>query len=307
MPNLFNEDTYEQAIIELFEEMGYSHLYAPDVERDYTSPLLEDVLKDSLARINRELPKEAIDEALLKLHDLETGSLLEKNIRFMDYLQNGITVKFFANGVEDSQIVRLIDYKNVNNNTFYVVNQFTLIENAERRPDVILFINGLPLVVMELKTPVKDEVTAENAFNQIRNYMQDIPPLFYYNAICVISDLSTNKAGTITSGMDRFMEWKTKDGNYEETAYASFDTFYEGMFQKERLLDIIKNFILFSGTPTNRFKVLAGYHQYFAVKKRLRKLRLQHKLMVRAVYFGILKVRVNPYPWSSMLICYKKF
>ena len=172
MPNLFNEDTYEQAIIELFEEMGYSHLYAPDVERDYTSPLLEDVLKDSLARINRELPKEAIDEALLKLHDLETGSLLEKNIRFMDYLQNGITVKFFANGVEDSQIVRLIDYKNVNNNTFYVVNQFTLIENAERRPDVILFINGLPLVVMELKTPVKDEVTAENAFNQIRNYMQ---------------------------------------------------------------------------------------------------------------------------------------
>ncbi|WP_295292548.1 type I restriction endonuclease [Veillonella sp.] len=106
----------------------------------------------------------------------------------MDYLQNGITVKFFANGVEDSQIVRLIDYKNVNNNTFYVVNQFTLIENAERRPDVILFINGLPLVVMELKTPVKDEVTAENAFNQIRNYMQDIPSLFYYNAICVISD-----------------------------------------------------------------------------------------------------------------------
>lgn len=271
MPNLFNEDTYEQAIIELFEEMGYSHLYAPDVERDYTSPLLEDVLKDSLARINRELPKEAIDEALLKLHDLETGSLLEKNIRFMDYLQNGITVKFFANGVEDSQIVRLIDYKNVNNNTFYVVNQFTLIENAERRPDVILFINGLPLVVMELKTPVKDEVTAENAFNQIRNYMQDIPPLFYYNAICVISDLSTNKAGTITSGMDRFMEWKTKDGNYEETAYASFDTFYEGMFQKERLLDIIKNFILFSGTPTNRFKVLAGYHQYFAVKKAIEK------------------------------------
>ena len=232
MPNLFNEDTYEQAIIELFEEMGYSHLYAPDVERDYTSPLLEDVLKDSLARINRELPKEAIDEALLKLHDLETGSLLEKNIRFMDYLQNGITVKFFANGVEDSQIVRLIDYKNVNNNTFYVVNQFTLIENAERRPDVILFINGLPLVVMELKTPVKDEVTAENAFNQIRNYMQDIPSLFYYNAICVISDLSTNKAGTITSGMDRFMEWKTKDGNMKKRRMPRLILFMKVCFKK---------------------------------------------------------------------------
>lgn len=127
-----------------------------------------------------------------------------------------------------------------------MVNQFTFLENGNnRRPDIILFINGLPLVLMELKSPAKDEVGAENAYNQIRNYMQDIPSMFYYNAICVISDLSTNKAGTITSGLDRFMEWKTKDGNYEETAYAQFDVFYEGMFQKDRLLDILKNFILF--------------------------------------------------------------
>ena len=314
MPALFTEDTYEQAIIELFENMGYEHIYAPDYERDYTNPLLESVLKDSLVRINSDLPEEAIQEAISKIKNFDTGSLLQKNVIFMDYLQNGITVKYFVKGEERSGIVHLIDFeaerdkKKRNRNSFYIVNQFTFLENRNnRRPDIILFINGLPLVLMELKSPAKDEVGAENAYNQIRNYMQDIPPLFYYNAICVISDLSTNKAGTITSGMDRFMEWKTKDGNYEETAYASFDTFYEGMFQKERLLDIIKNFILFSGTPTNRFKVLAGYHQYFAVKKRLRKLRLQHKLMVRAVYFGILKVRVNPYPWSSMLICYKKF
>ena len=130
---------------------------------------------------------------------------------------------------------------------------------------------------MELKSPSKDEVGAENAYHQIRNYMQDIPSMFYYNAICVISDLSTNKAGTITSGLDRFMEWKTKDGNYENTAYAQFDTFYEGMFQKGRLLDILKNFILFSGSGQGRFKVLAGYHQYFAVRKAIEKAKVATK------------------------------
>ena len=146
-----------------------------------------------------------------------------------------------------------------------------------RRPDIILFINGMPLVLMELKSPSKDEVGAENAYNQIRNYMQDIPSMFYYNAICVISDLSTNKAGTITSGLDRFMEWKTKDGDYENTAYAQFDTFYEGMFQKERLLDILKNFILFSGDGQKQFKILAGYHQYFAVRKAIEKAKIATK------------------------------
>lgn len=228
MPSLFTEDTYEQAVIELFENMGYDHLYAPEMERDYTSPLLDSVLRDSLVRINRGLPVDAIEEAITKLRTFDTGSLLQKNIIFMDYLQNGITVKFFVKGEEQSSIVRLVDFEKEQNNTFYAVNQFTFIENGNnRRPDIILFINGLPLVLMELKSPAKDEVGAENAYNQIRNYMQDIPAMFYYNAICVISDLSTNKAGTITSGLDRFMEWKTKDGDYEETAYAQFDTFYE--------------------------------------------------------------------------------
>ena len=250
MPNLFTEDTYEQAIIELFENMGYDHLYAPDLDRDYSSPLLDSILRDSLIRINRGLPVEAIDAA----------------------------VKFFVKGEECSSIVCLIDYENVKNNSFYVVNQFMFLENGNnRRPDVILFINGLPLVLMELKSPAKDEVGAENAYNQIRNYMKDIPSLFYYNAICVISDLSTNKAGTITSGLDRFMEWKTKDGNYEDISFAGFETFYEGMFQKERLLDILKNFILFSGTSTGRFKVLAGYHQYFAVRKAIEKAKVATK------------------------------
>ena len=275
MPSLFTEDTYEQAIIELFQNMGYDHLYAPDMERDYSSPLLDAVLRDSLVRINLGLPVEAINEAITKLKNFDTGSLLQKNIIFMDYLQNGITVKFFVKGEERSSIVRLIDYTKVQNNAFYVVNQFTFIENGNnRRPDIILFINGLPLVLMELKSPAKDEVGVENAYHQIRNYMQDIPSMFYYNVICVISDLSTNKAGTITSGLDRFMEWKSKDGQSVDEAFAQFDTFYEGMFQKERLLDILKNFILFSGTGAGRFKVLAGYHQYFAVRKAIEKAKI---------------------------------
>ena len=269
----FTEDTFEQAVIELFEGMGYTHIYAPDMNRtDYSSPLMESVLQDSLVRINPGLPLDAIREAIGKLRTFESGSLVQKNMAFMDYLQNGITVRYYAKGEERSSIVYLLDYQNVSCNTFYVVNQFTFVENGNnRRPDVILFINGMPLVLMELKSPSKDEVGAENAYNQIRNYMQDIPSMFYYNAICVISDLSTNKAGTITSGFDRFMEWKTKDGSYENTAYAQFDTFYEGIFTKNRLLDILKNFILFSGDSQKPIKILAGYHQYFAVKKAVEK------------------------------------
>jgi len=276
---LFNEDTFEQAVIELFENMGYTHIYAPDMNRtDYSRPLLDDVLRDCLVRLNRNLPVTAIDEAILKLNDFDAGSLLQKNMVFMDYLQNGITVKYAVKGEERSSVVKLIDYADADKNDFYVVNQYTFVENGNnRRPDIILFINGLPLVLMELKSPSKDEVGAENAYNQIRNYMKDIPSMFYYNAICVISDLSSNKAGTITSGLDRFMEWKTKDGDYENTAYAQFDTFYEGMFQKARLIDILKNFILFSGDGQKPIKILAGYHQYFAVRKAIEKAKIATK------------------------------
>lgn len=271
----FTESLFEQAIIELLENMGYTHIYAPEWDRDYESPFLDSVLMDCLVKLNKNLPLDAIKEAVAKLRTFDTGSLIQKNMAFMDYLQNGLPVKYFEHGEERSNLVKLIDYSNAKANSFYVVNQFTYIENGNnRRPDVILFINGLPLVLVELKSPSKDEVNAENAYRQIRNYMQDIPSLFIYNAICVISDLSTNKAGTITSGLDRFMEWKTKDGSYENTAYAQFDTFYEGMFQPERLLDIIKNFICFSVEQTKTFKILAGYHQYFAVRKAVEKAKL---------------------------------
>ncbi len=264
----YTEADYENSVIELFRnDLGYEYAYGPDIERDFYSPLYEEVLLDSLYRLNKGLPDDAIQDALFKLKNFENGELVQKNAVFMDYLQNGISVRFLVDGEERSSIVYLVDYKNPDNNSFIVANQWTFIENSNKRPDVILFLNGLPVVLIELKSPSREETDASEAYRQLRNYMIEIPSMFIYNAICVMSDQLTSKAGTITSGEDRFMEWKTKDGNYENTQYAQFDTFFEGMFQKERLLDIIKNFICFSNEGVNSFKILAGYHQYFAVKK----------------------------------------
>lgn len=268
MLNFFREEDYEKSLIELFQNnLEYEYVYGPDIERDFYSPFYEDVLLDSLQRINHGATNDAIQDALFKLKNFENGELVQKNAVFMDYLQNGIPVRYIVDGEERSSIVYLVDYKNPENNSFVVANQWTFIENSNKRPDLILFLNGLPIVLMELKSPSREETDASEAYRQLRNYMQEIPSMFIYNAICVMSDQLISKAGTITSGEDRFMEWKTKDGDYENTQYAQFDTFFEGIFQKERLLDIIKNFICFSNEGINTYKILAGYHQYFAVKK----------------------------------------
>ena len=268
MPGLYTEADYENSIIELFQnDLGYEYAYGPDVDRDFHSPLYEEVLTDSLYRLNSGLPDDAIQDALFKLKNIENGELVQKNAVFMDYLQNGIPVRYFVNGEERSSIAYLVDYKNPGNNSFIIANQWTFIENSNKRPDIILFLNGLPVVLVELKSPTQENADTSAAYKQLRNYMIEIPSMFVYNAICVMSDMNLSKAGTITSGEDRFMEWKTKDGSYENTQYAQFDTFFEGMFQKERLLDIIKNFICFSKEGTNTFKILAAYHQYFAVRK----------------------------------------
>ena len=268
MPGLYTESDYENSIIELFQNnLGYEYAYGPDIERDFYNPLYEEVLLDSLHRLNKGLPNDAIQDAIFKLKNFENGELVQKNSIFMDYLQNGIPVRYFVSGEERSSIVYLVDYKNPDNNSFVIANQWTFIENSKKRPDLVLFLNGLPIVLVELKSPSREETDASEAYRQLRNYMQEIPSMFVYNAICVMSDQLTSKAGTITSGEDRFMEWKTKDGDYENTQYAQFDTFFEGIFQKERLLDIIKNFICFSNEGINSFKILAGYHQYFAVRK----------------------------------------
>ena len=264
----FTESNYENAILNLFTDvLGYSYAYGPDIDRDYHDPLYEELLLSALQRINPGLPMEALNEAVYKIKNFETGTLLQKNMTFTDYMQSGVPVKYFVDGEERSALVYLIDFQNPSNNDFTVVNQWTIVENSEKRPDVILFVNGLPLVVVELKSPSREETDASAAYRQLRNYMYEIPSLFIYNAICVMSDLTTSKAGTITSGEDRFMEWKTKDGSYENTQYAQFDTFFEGLFEKSRFLDILKNFICFNVDGQNTFKVLAAYHQYFAVKK----------------------------------------
>lgn len=262
------EAAYENSVIELFQHLGYTHVYGPDIEnRDFNSPLYLDILEDSICRINPNVPKSAIQEALFKIKNFDNGELLQQNKIFMDYLQNGITVKYLENGEQRSTIVYLVDYKNIDNNSFIVANQWTFVENSEKRPDVLLFINGLPLVLFELKSPSREETDSSQAYRQIRNYMKEIPSMFIYNAICVMSDLLISKAGTITSDETRYMEWKTKDGVYENKLHAQFDTFIEGIFQKERFLDILKNFICFNNDGPNTFKILAGYHQYFAVKK----------------------------------------
>lgn len=263
----FAEDNYENSVIQLFVEMGYRHLYGPEVERDYRSPLFDAELEDSIRRINPCVPEDAIQDALFRLRNIEIGELAQKNEVFMDYLQNGIAARYYESGEERSEIVRLIDYDKPQNNSFIVANQWTYIENSNKRPDVILFINGLPLVLIELKSPSREDTDVSEAYRQLRNYMIEIPTMFVYNAICVMSDHLTSKAGTITSGEDRFMEWKTKDGSYEDAQEAKFDTFFEGMFEQERLLDIIRNFICFSNDGLERIKILAAYHQYFAVKK----------------------------------------
>lgn len=264
----FTENSYEQALVALFQQLGYEYLYGPDVERDYYMPFYEKQLLQSLGEINPSKASAATEEVLSKLKNIETGSLVQRNEHFMDYLQNGIEVSYYDGTEQRNDIVYLIDYENINRNTFQIINQWTFVEKSEKRADVIVFVNGLPLVVVEVKSPSREETDASAAYRQLRNYMQEIPSLFIYNVFCVMSDMSCSKAGTITSKEDRYMEWKTKDGNYESLQFADYDTFFEGIFTKGRFLDIIKNFICFSKDDgSEAIKILAGYHQYFAVNK----------------------------------------
>lgn len=265
----FTEGSYEKALIALFENLGYQHQYGPNIERDYYVPFYEEQLIESLTTINYGKPRPAIDEAISKLKDIEIGSLPQRNELFMDYLQHGIEVSFFNGKEQRNDIIYLIDYndKNIKRNDFKVINQWTFVENSEKRADIILFVNGLPLVVIELKSPSREETNVSEAYLQLRNYMKEIPSLFVYNVFCVMSDMACSKAGTITSNEDRYMEWKTKDGKYESSQFIDYDTFFEGIFIKERFIDIIKNFICFSKEESGAAKILAAYHQYFAVKK----------------------------------------
>ena len=265
--SIFDEGSYENAVLSLLENLGYEHLYGPDVERDYTVPYYQAQLAHSLMLVNPTKPASAIDEAIRKVRDIDTGSLVQKNEKFMDYLQNGVEVSYIHQSETINDIVYLIDFAHPDRNTFQAINQWTFVEKSEKRADIMVFVNGLPLVLVELKSPSREETDASAAYRQIRNYIQEIPSLFIYNVFCVMSDMALSKAGTITSKEDRFMEWKTTDGMEETKDFIDYDTFFVGMFKRDRFLDLIKNFTCFSVDEAGSAKILAGYHQYFAVKK----------------------------------------
>ena len=270
-----DEEFFEQAIVEhLRDELGYEHLYGPEVKRSdasYRDVFLPGVLEESLKRVNPGLPpkarEQAIQQAICKLEAIESGSLPQRNEAFHEYLQAGVEVRFVENGEERDDIVRLLDYDDPGNNSFHVVNQWTFVEHSEKRPDVVLFVNGMPLVVFELKSPSREEVDASDAYRQLRNYLQHIPSLFVPNVFCVMSDLAETRVGTITAGEDRYVAWKSVDGDYAQTKAAGWRTMLDGMCEKGRLLDIVRNFTCFSDEGDRAVKILAAYHQYFAVNK----------------------------------------
>lgn len=264
----FTEAHFENAILELFrEQLGYDYVYGPDVARDYSEPLYTEQLRASLQELNPLLPAEAIEEVMVRIRTFDGGSLVQRNEQFTDWMQNGVEISYFDGEEQRSVRVRLIDYDSPLRNRFTVANQWTVEEHSVRRADIVVLVNGLPLVVVELKSPSREDTDVSEAYAQLRNYMQEIPSLFVYNAFCVMSDHATSKAGTITAGEDRFMEWKTADGTCEDSRYANFDVLFEGMFEKTRFVDILHNFICFSKDEKESVKILAAYHQFYAVRK----------------------------------------
>ena len=269
----FTENSYEQAIIALFEQMGYRYECGYDVERDPRNPLHEEVLRASLRRVNPGLTDYALGELVKQLKEIDGADLVAQNETFTDYLQNGMPVEDKAGGEYRTVNARLIDYDEPEKNDFRIVNQWTVEQFATRRCDLVVMVNGLPLVVMELKSPTNEGVGEDDAYNQIKAYQRQIPCLFVYNAFNVISDMLTTRAGTLTAKQERYMEWKTRDGEYESAAVADYATFFQGIFQKERLLDLIQNFLCFDKADGKAWKILGAYHQYFAVNKALSRTR----------------------------------
>ncbi len=265
----YNEDAFEQTIIALLrDELGYQYEYGPDVERDAHAPWHPEMRND-LMRINSGVPSEFVAEAYRQLTGLSDASLLQRNEQFMDWLQGGLPVTLTLKGETKSHLVKLIDYDRPLANTFRVVNQWRVEELETKRLDLCVMVNGLPLVVGELKTAINADVDIHDAYAQMKNYQQVLPRLFTYNAFNVISDMTETRAGSLTAKESRYMEWKTADGKYETALVADYSTFFRGMFEKRRLLDIIHNFILFDSFQGATGKILTAYHQYFAVNKAL--------------------------------------
>lgn len=261
---MFKEEQVEQAIIEQLQGLGYEYLYGPEIERDYKEVILKNIFFNSIFKINPDITPDIANEVYRKIRTFNNIGLIQANYEFYHMLYAGVEIPIDGDRTYTAQ---LIDRNNIENNSFHVINQYTIIEYKEKRPDVIIFINGIPLVVFELKSAIKEETTIENAYNQIKNYQQDIRNLFYYNAFNVISDGVNARVGTITADFSRYMTWKSKNGEKPEENIEQVDVLLNGVFKKERIIDIITNFIMFQNKEGKNIKILAGYHQYFAVKK----------------------------------------
>ena len=264
----FTEDAYEQTLIALFrDELGYKYECGYDVERDYKEPFYRADLEASMRRLNPDLPAAALDDGIKKLTTINEGTLEQNNEKFTKWMQDGLEVQVKLNGEERTVLMQLIDYEHPQRNLFKVVNQWRVEDYKNKRCDMVVMVNGLPLVVVELKSATAEDATIDEAYKQIKNYQQSIQSLFNYNAFNVISDMSETKAGTITAKQERYMEWKSVDGEHVSTLVADYRTFFIGMFQQQRLLDILKNYICFEHKEGKILKILAAYHQYFAVGK----------------------------------------
>lgn len=281
------EHSIEAFAIELLDKLGYEYIYAPNIAPDGETPeresyeqvLLVERLQNAVKRINKSMPADAQAEAIKEIQRIASPELLANNEAFHRLLTEGIPVSKRVDGDDRGDRVWLIDFKNPYNNDFVVANQFTVVENNNnKRPDVILFVNGIPLVVIELKNAADENATINSAFKQIETYKSIIPTLFTYNSFVVISDGLEAKAGSISAGFSRFMAWKSADGKAEASHLVSqLETLILGMLNKETLIDLIRHFIVFEkskreDTETGiititTVKKLAAYHQYYAVNR----------------------------------------
>ena len=269
-----NENTLEQAVIVQLQENGYEYFYGPDIDRDYHEVILKDHFKTAIYKINPKITVDIIEEAYKTIRNLGLLKLEDMNAVFHKYLIEGVPVNYRVNGELRTYTVKLIDFTDPGRNEFHVVNQYTVIEYKNKRPDVLAFVNGIPLVLFELKNITNEEATIENAYKQVKNYQMDIPSLFYYNAFNVISDGLDTRIGTITSDFTRYMVWKSENGEKPaEGELNYFSVLLNGVFPKARLLDLIRNFIVFQNSKGRTIKIIAGYHQYFAVRKAVERTR----------------------------------
>ena len=276
--NTIYESDIEEAAIDWFAELGYTVLHGPDIAPDtpdaersaYSEVILERRFRDAVARLNPNIPAEAQEDAIRKVLYPDSPILTQNNRAFHLMLVDGIEVEARQpDGTVRGERVRLVDFDTPENNDWLAVNQFTVVERSERRPDVVLFINGLPLAVIELKNPTDEKATILTAFRQICTYKQEIPPLFTYNETIVISDGLEARIGSLTADQEWFLPWRTIEGEDEApSTELELEVLIKGIFEKERFLSYLKHFVVFEETEGETIaKKIAGYHQFHAVKK----------------------------------------